>query len=60
MWIIYRLLPPKTLHSQKAPENVSDDIVFIKLTHARIVKFMTEKGASFPEVGSPTVQRVLG
>jgi hypothetical protein len=54
MWIIYRLLPPETLHSQKVPLNISDDMVFIKLTHARIVKFMTEKGASFPEVGSPT------
>jgi hypothetical protein len=54
MWVVYRLLPPETLHSQKVPENISDDMVFIKLTHARIVKFMTEKGASFPEVGSPT------
>ena len=43
MYIVYRL-----------PQDISDDMVFIKLTHARIVKFMTEKGASFPEVGSPT------
>jgi hypothetical protein len=54
MYIVYRLLPLETLHSRKVPQDISDDMVFIKLTHARIVKFMTEKGASFPEVGSPT------
>lgn len=63
MSIIYRLLPPETLHTRKASRNLSDEMVFIKLTHARIVKFMAEKGASFPEVSSPTaspsVRRVL-
>jgi hypothetical protein len=63
--IIYRLLPPETLHSRKPSQNISDDMVFIKLTHARIVKFMAENGASLPEVevsspkASSSVRKVL-
>jgi hypothetical protein len=36
MSIIYRLLPPETLHARKASRNLSDEMVFIKLTHAQI------------------------
>ena len=50
--IIYRLLPPETMHSRRPSQNISDEMVFIKLTHARIVKFMAENGASLPEVSS--------